>query len=185
MPRSPSATGRRILSACGGFGWADTCQPPLSYVSAVGLSEFIPLELFVCNPCLQGIWQGSLLKGAPYPLVWLRSGNVHPEGPGRRNAAWLDFSISRQILGCAAVWPLLCTKEVAALNQRDKEFLIPWWDLRLPPMGWDGNITKQNWHFKCQKTVVKFSEDPTCSSDDCHISMGWSKATIFNLWGSV
>lgn len=53
-----------MLSACAGFGWADTCQPPLplSYVGPVGLRELIPLELFVCNPCLQGIWQGSLLK---------------------------------------------------------------------------------------------------------------------------
>lgn len=27
--RFPAATGRRILSPCGGFGWADPCQPPL------------------------------------------------------------------------------------------------------------------------------------------------------------
>lgn len=40
-------------------------------------------------------------------------------------------------------------------------------------MGQDGNITKQNKiGILNAKMVVKFSEDPTCSSDDCHVCMG-------------
>lgn len=58
---------------CGDSGWVDASQPPLPLgcVSAgaecaVGLGMLMvvqSLELFVCNPCLQGIWQGSLLNG--------------------------------------------------------------------------------------------------------------------------
>lgn len=41
-------------------------------------------------------------------------------------------------------------------------------------MGQDGsNETKQNKiGILNPETVVKFLEDPTCSSDDCHICMG-------------
>lgn len=88
-----AAAWKRVKSPHWGSGWTDTCQLllPLGCVSpgahhAVGLRYWLCLELFEI-PVSKGFGKAACLmrpkkKKAPYPLVWVRSGNVHPEGSG-------------------------------------------------------------------------------------------------------